>query len=219
MRLFVAIVPPPSALAELSAAVQKLRAQGDDPGRGAAPAPVLADRPPADDDRLAAGTGQRLRWTSTEQWHLTLAFLGEVDDAVLAKLLPRLERAVPRHPVQRLAIAGAGAFPSPRKARVLWAGLRADNRALGALATSVAAAARRAGAAAADEDRRFKAHLTLARCRDPADLSSFTTALADFAGQEWAASSVRLIHSYLLAGPPQYETVGEWALRPESAAR
>jgi RNA 2',3'-cyclic 3'-phosphodiesterase len=197
VRLFVAIVPPPPALAELSAAVDQLRAEAAGP--------------------VPSGAGQQLRWTSSGQWHLTLAFLGEVEDAVLAKLRPRLERAVARHPAQRLAIAGAGAFPSPRRARVLWAGLRADNRALGALAASVAAAARRAGAPSPDEGRRFKAHLTLARCRDVADLSSLATELAGFAGQEWTADSVRLVRSYLSTGAPHYETVGEWPLRPEPA--
>ena len=192
----MAIVPPPAALAELSAAVARLR-DGADP--------------------LQSGAGQRLRWTSSEQWHLTLAFLGEVDDPVVRKLRPRLERAAARHPAQRLAIAGAGAFPTPRKARVLWAGLRADNRALGALAASVAAAARRAGAPSPDEDRRFKAHLTLARCRDTADLSRFTTALAGFAGQDWTAASVRLVRSYLSTGQPRYEAAGEWPLRPGPA--
>ena len=203
MRLFVAIVPPLPALAELSGLVDQLRAQ-------------TGPLAPGEADGQSAGTVQRLRWTSSEQWHLTLAFLGEVDDAVLAKLRPRLERAAARHPAQRLAITGGGAFPSTRKARVLWAGLRADNRALRALAASVAAAARRAGAPPPDDDRRFKAHLTLARCRDAADLSHLTTALAGFAGQEWTADSVRLVRSFLSAGPPRYEIVGEWPLRPEA---
>jgi len=191
VRLFVAIVPPPSALAELAAAVDQLRARADS---------------------LPLSASQQLRWTSSEQWHLTLAFLGEVDDVVVAKLRPRLERAAARHPAQLLAIAGGGAFPSARKARVLWAGLRADNRALGGLAASVAAGARRAGAPSPDEDRRFKAHLTLARCREGADLSHLTTALAGFASREWTADSVRLVRSYLSAGPPRYETAGEWPL-------
>jgi 2'-5' RNA ligase len=208
VRLFVAIVPPPGALAELEAAIHQLRAD-------AAASHDDADPAEAATDPLPVGPVPRLRWTSSEQWHLTLAFLGEVDDAVVTKLRPRLQRAAARHPAQRLAIAGAGAFPSPRKARVLWARLRADNRALAALAASVAAGARRAGAPPGDEGRRFTAHLTLARCRDAADLSRFTTALASFAGQEWTADSVRLVRSHLSAGAPRYETVGEWPLRPE----
>jgi RNA 2',3'-cyclic 3'-phosphodiesterase len=205
VRLFVAIAPPCAAVAELEAAVDQLRA---DPARSDDGTPSRGAR-----TELTGDPVRRLRWTSSEQWHLTLAFLGEVDDAVLVKLRPRLARAVSRHSALRLAIAGAGAFPRPHKARVLWAGLRADNRALAALAASVAAAARRAGAPSSDEGRRFTAHLTLARCRDDADLSRFTTALAGFAGQEWTAESVRLIRSHLSAGPPSYVTIGEWPLR------
>ena len=203
-------MPPPDALAELAAAVHQLRADAASSHHDADPAEDVSDR-------LPVGPVPRLRWTSSAQWHLTLAVLGEVDDAVVTKLRPRLERAAARHPAQRLAIAGAGAFPSPHKARVLWAGLRADNRALASLAASVAAGARRAGAPPGDEGRRFTAHLTMARCRDAADLSRLTTALAGFAGQTWTADSVRLVRSYLSTGAPRYETVGEWPLRPEPA--
>ncbi len=210
-------MPPPAALAELSLLVDQLRTQADPLCASVPPGGVEAGLVPADGDPKPVAPAQRLRWTSSEQWHLTLAFLGEVDDAVVAKLRPRLERAVARHPAQRLAIAGGGAFPSPRKARVLWAGLRADNRTLGALAASVAAAARRAGAPSPDEERRFRAHLTLARCRDITDLSGLTTTLAGFAGQAWTADSVRLVRSYLSTGPPRYETAGEWPLKPEPA--
>src|SRR5215472_14469688 len=137
MRLFVAVVPPDAALAELEQAVAPLRA--------AAP---------------------ELRWTGIASWHLTLAFLGEVREEILPELQTRLERAARRHPPQRLAIAGGGAFPSARRAQVLWAGIAADDsKALAAVADSVAAAARRAGAPPPGAHQKFRAHLTLARCR------------------------------------------------------
>lgn len=184
MRLFVAVEPPDAALAELQDAVAPLRA-----------------------------TAPELRWTGTASWHLTLAFLGEVDDTVLPGLSARLERAANRHPPQRLAIAGGGAFPSARRAQVLWAGIESDARALGSLAASVAAAARRAGAPPPDEHRKYRAHLTLARCREPADVSGLTQVLAGFAGTAWTAESIHLIRSYTSAGPPRYEDLACWPLR------
>src|SRR5215469_16009968 len=153
MRLFVAVVPPDAALAELEQAVAPLRA--------AAP---------------------ELRWTGIASWHLTLAFLGEVREELLPDLRARLERAARRHPPQRLAIAGGGAFPSARRAQVLWAGIAADGKALAALADSVAAGARRAGAPPPGRHRRYRAHLTLARCRVAADVSQLSAALGDFSG-------------------------------------
>jgi 2'-5' RNA ligase len=199
VRLFVAIVPPPAALAELAAAVSPLRAA----------------RP-------------ELRWNGPDDWHLTLAFLGEVADRVLPDLSVRLERAARRHPVTELAVHGAGAFPRPSRASVLWAGIdqpgiaqpgngrlrkaQPGNR-LAPLAASVAAAARRAGAPPPDEGRRYRPHLTLARCREPADVTAVTAALADLRGRPWTAAEIRLIRSNLGGRAPRYEDLGRWPLR------
>ena len=58
---------------------------------------------------------------------MTLAFLGQVDEPTVARLLPRLERAARRHrKLSRLAFAGAGAFPAVGRANVLWSGLSGD---------------------------------------------------------------------------------------------
>jgi 2'-5' RNA ligase len=114
MRLFVAIAPPPAVLDELDALVEPLRSRRQD-----------------------------LRWTNREAWHVTLAFLGQVDEPTVAKLLPRLERAARRHGTIALAFAGAGAFPGTGRANVLWSGLSGDRGTLARLAESVAAGASR----------------------------------------------------------------------------
>jgi 2'-5' RNA ligase len=182
MRLFVAIVPPPEALAELAETVAGLRAA----------------RP-------------ELRWTVPADWHLTLAFLGEVAESLRPELATRLERAARRHPVQDLAVAGGGAFPRPASASVVWAGIRAG-RELAALAASVAAGARRAGAPPPDEGRRYRPHLTLARCREPADVAQLTDVLTGFAGRAFTASEIELIRSNP-GKVPRYEQLGRWPLR------
>lgn len=182
MRLFVALSPPAKALDELEAAVAPLR-------------PTRPD----------------LRWTSPESWHVTLAFLGEVDDGVLDKLTARLERAAARHDGLLLSAGGAGAFPTAPRARVLWTRLRGDQDALRIIAASVAKAARSAGAPPPDERRRFRPHITLARSREPADVTPLVSELADYSGTEWTADRVHLIRSHLV---PQtwYESIGDWPL-------
>jgi 2'-5' RNA ligase len=94
---------------------------------------------------------------------------------------------------------------------VLWCGLSGDRRSLAALAASVAAAARRAGATLPDEGRPFRPHLTLARCRMPADVRNITAALSGFEGSPWAAGRIHLIHSRP-DGQPRFETVASWPL-------
>jgi 2'-5' RNA ligase len=199
MRLFVAVTPPAAALAELEAVVAPLR-----PG------------------------WPQLRWTSTDAWHVTLAFLGEVDDGVLPGLRIRLERAAHRHPGRELSIRGAGAFSAAARARVLWAGIHAEqadrgssqagHAALAALAASAAAGARRAGAPSPDEGRKYRPHLTLARSGEPADMRPLVQALAGFAGADWRATEVHLIRSHLHPRP-RYEILGIWPLRAQADAR
>src|SRR5208282_2132205 len=113
MRLFVALTPPAGVLAELEAALAPLR--GDWPG---------------------------LRWAPADRWHVTLAFLGDVDEAKIGELTTRLERAARRHPSQEVLIGAGGAFPSAARARVLCAHIQGEQRSLtglSALAASVAA--------------------------------------------------------------------------------
>lgn len=185
MRLFVAIAPPSAVLDELDALVEPLRARRLD-----------------------------LRWTSREAWHVTLAFLGQVDEAVAAKLLPRLERAARRHQQVRLTFAGAGAFPSAARANVLWSGLSGDRGALARLAESVAAGASRAGTPPPDKGRRFQPHLTLARCRMPADVTGLVATLDGYQGQPWTADRVHLVRSRLGATEhPRYTSLASWPLR------
>lgn len=185
MRLFVALHPPPDALAELEAVVAPLRAGWPE-----------------------------LRWTGQDRWHVTLAFLGEVAEGKLDELMVRLGRAAGRHQAQRLWIGHGGAFPNQKRARVLISRVEGDQPALAALAAlagSVAAGARRAGAPPPDEDRRYRPHLTLARCRQPADVSEVVNALGLFAGSAWQAAEIQLIRSH--AGPrPWYEALANWPL-------
>ncbi|MFZ0080026.1 MAG: RNA 2',3'-cyclic phosphodiesterase, partial [Trebonia sp.] len=59
-------------------------------------------------------------------------------------------------------------------------------------------------------------HLTLARCRAPADVGSIVTSLAGYQGPEWTAEEIYLIRSILgsqVGTGPRYETVGTWKLR------
>jgi 2'-5' RNA ligase len=186
VRLFLAIVPPAAAVAELA-------------GRTATLRPAWPS----------------LSWTSPEAWHITLAFLGEVPERVLAELSAELERAARRHRAQEIAVRGCGAFPDARRARVVWAGVQADLDALGALAAAVAAGARRAGAPPPGE-REYRPHLTLAYARTAADVRPLTEELAGLAGSQWTASRIHLVRSHPGASggsPPRYEDLASWPLR------
>ncbi|SHL92940.1 RNA 2',3'-cyclic phosphodiesterase [Actinacidiphila paucisporea] len=177
-------------------------------------------------DPLHALPGARaLRWTAPQGWHYTLGFLGEVPDGVRPGLDERLARAAHRHQPCEVRTAGGGRFGD----RALWTGAEGDLRALSALADTVRAAARRAGAPC-DEEHGFRAHLTLARTSKnaPVDLRPFAAALTDHRGTWWRADTLSLVASTLPSSgvpgeQPAYTVVAAWPLggpadRPERGA-
>lgn len=183
MRLFVALSPPAEALAEV--------AEVTGPMRDAWP---------------------ELRFVAPETWHVTLAFLGEVQEKALPDLGVRLGRAAGRYPAMTLAFGAGGTFPSAERARVVWLGLDGGGTTLSRLAASLAAGASRAGAVHTDR-KAFHPHLTLARARPPAgvDARPLVDALGSFSGTPWRARTVRLMRSH--PGPVvRYETLGSWPL-------
>jgi len=185
VRLFVAVVPPVEVTEHLAQFVEPRREVRDDD----------------------------LRWASEENWHVTLAFLGEVPERKTDELEERLERAARKRPPMRLRLAGAGAFPNAAEARVLWTGVHGDRTALSHLATGTRASATKAGIEVAG--RRFSPHLTLARLRRPVDVTRWLRIFEEYEGPEWTADRIELIASRLGQGPNRgaaYDTVGEWPL-------
>ena len=186
MRMFVALVPPEDALADLAEFVA--------PRREAEPG---------------------FRWTAPEQWHVTLSFMADVPERRFDDLLARLERAARRRTPFTARIAGGGAFPNPARAKVLYAGLSADPdpEELRRLATGARAAGNKAGAAAAGGP--FHPHITLARLRGPLEATRWVRVLDGYRGPEWQARTISLIGSHLGEGPcrrPRYEPLASFDL-------
>jgi 2'-5' RNA ligase len=99
------------------------------------------------------------RWSARGQMHLTLRFIGEVDGRVAAAIDDAL--ASIRAPRFALELKGMGEFGG-KNPRALWAGIR-DDRPVLHLQRKIEAALQRIGVAA--EERKFTAHVTLARLR------------------------------------------------------
>jgi len=100
------------------------------------------------------------RWVPADQIHLTLAFLGEVDEALLERLTGELARI--QLPGFQLAFGPVGCFPDRRRPRVLWVGLEPQPH-LKHLAAGVQEAVLACGIP--QEERPFSPHITLARLK------------------------------------------------------
>lgn len=107
-------------------------------------------------------------------WHFTLRFLGETEAEARDRLIEKLFAASfgAEFPI---SFDKVGAFPNPRRARVVWLGVGSGRERLAALATQVETAARSCGFD--PETRRFAPHLTLSRLRSPESVADIISKL------------------------------------------
>ncbi len=155
-----------------------------------------------------------VRWVRSENIHLTLKFLGNIDPSLVAGLLEAMKSVAQATPGERfsLHLSGLGLFPNPDQPRVLWAGLDGDLAALRALQEKMEEAMADLGFA---RDRRpFSPHLTLGRVRAgvSADLrrqvGSTLTGMAMEDGEPWEPEAVHLIQSTLTPQGAVYTKLG-----------
>ena len=109
----------------------------------------------------------RVRWLTGERLHITIKFIGEVDDDRTAAIAEALEPALNMEPFE-LAFAGTGAFPTSGPPRLLWAGVGRGRDELTAAERKIVS--RLAPLGVADKQMAYHPHLTLARVRDAGGL-------------------------------------------------
>ena len=131
-----------------------------------------------------------IRFSGRKKQHITLQFLGnraepDVVEAALRAL------AVEAGPVR---LGGGGAFPNPKRGKVLWIGVVEGAPLLTQLAAAVGA--RLGPAGYPPEDRPYHPHVTLARCKRPMDLRPAVAALGEGpVGPAWTVGEVVLFES------------------------
>lgn len=180
--MFAAIVPPPTAHSDLESFVEVRR-----------------------------DVQSELRWTPAHLWHVTLAFMPEVPQDRVDDVIDAVATASVGHMPIPLQLSGAGVFPSPEQARVVWMGVHSDATdalsGLEALALGVRRASGRVGAPTAGGD--YRPHLTLARSRHPFEATHWLRAMDAYAGPSWLADEVTVFVSHRGEGRgrPHYEPV------------
>jgi RNA 2',3'-cyclic 3'-phosphodiesterase len=141
--------------------------------------------------QLVAEPPRGVRPVRPAQMHLTLHFLGDVEDDDCAALIDALAQV--RQEPFAIALGGTGVFPPRGRPTVLWAGV-GDSATLSSLHHGVGAAIEACGLAV--ERRPYVPHVTLARLM-PAVPRAWTARLvADTAGLEIADVAVDRFHLY-----------------------
>jgi RNA 2',3'-cyclic 3'-phosphodiesterase len=127
-------------------------------------------------------------WVAPDNLHLTVKFLGGVEEGRLPDVTAALTTAARAAPPFDLHVIGVGAFPSATRPRVLWAGVAAGADPLTRLACAVDDAL--GGVGFAREERPFSPHVTFGRVREPRRKPALASALAAGAAREFGCVRV-----------------------------
>jgi len=167
--------------------------------------------------QTACGRDRDLRWTRPEGLHLTLKFLGAVENERVASVMAAL-RALERFDPFKVEVEGFGFFPDARRPRVLWVGVEAPP-ALSELAARVETALE--GLGFAREGRPFKPHLTLARFERPHAAPALTSAIEHSPGSFGAfeVSEFFLFESRRRPGGAEYFKLARFPASPSAPER
>ncbi|MGH7311484.1 MAG: RNA 2',3'-cyclic phosphodiesterase [Candidatus Rokuibacteriota bacterium] len=174
-----------------------------------------------DDVRASLATGiERLgprargvAWVVPENLHLTLKFLGSVEPLRLEQVADALQATAAAAAPFALAVRGLGAFPSPARPRVIWAGIHTGGATMAALASRVDDAL--GPLDVPREERPFSAHVTLGRVREPRRDPALAEALAGGAEKDFGHFRVErmtLMRSDLSPRGARYATLAAWSL-------
>jgi len=168
-------------------------------------------------EKLRAGSRAPVRWVDPNNIHLTLKFLGDIDENITGRITAVMEEAASGTYPFHLEVSGLGVFPNPRRVQVVWVGLSGQVEKLGKLQKRIESGLVPLGFAA--ESRSFTPHLTLARVRDRAtpqerqDLGRLIEGMRFESGASMNVDSVNLMKSQLTREGPIYSRLGSVKLK------
>src|SRR6516164_3176044 len=123
-----------------------------------------------------ARTGTEVKWVEPENLHVTLLFLGEVDDRDLPDVCRIVSEGTQLHAPFLMSVETVGCFPNPRRPRTLWVGVGEGTQALCALHDALETPLLDLGYRR--EERRYTPHITLGRVKSDRPTEKLTAALA-----------------------------------------
>ena len=175
---------------------------------------------PNDIKDVIAGLQERLKvpaadvkWVAPENVHLTLKFLGEIDEAKLDKVIKIIEGSAGNTHGFQLRLSSLGAFPKINFPRVIWVGIDRGEKEAKEIAEELEEKIAKIGIP--KEERSFSSHITIGRVRSAKNrdklLKGLEAEAREFpnseAGLEFYVSKITLFKSTLSAQGPTYEAL------------
>jgi RNA 2',3'-cyclic 3'-phosphodiesterase len=159
--------------------------------------------------------GATVNWVPRENMHVTLLFLGEVDERDLPGVCRAVTRATANEPPFELRVSGVGAFPTPRRPKTIWAGTTDGTAELTRLYAALETPLMDTGAYRR-EDRAYTPHLTLGRVKSEADGQVVAAELPKYLawpGGRTVVDEVLVYASDLRREGPEYTVLARGPLR------
>lgn len=149
----------------------------------------------------------KVKWEFPAKLHLTLRFLGPVDDRKVAYVLNAVRTAATFTKLFNITLAGAGVFPNTRRPRVIWLGVREGREELTGLANGLEEAL--PAEYLQGEHREFSPHCTIGRIKAPESCRKLVHALEDrpFEPVSWTVNEIVLYESVLLPTGSVYSAI------------
>jgi len=158
--------------------------------------------------------GQGVKWVEEENLHVTLLFLGEVDDRELVRVCQAVSGCCAEHACFTLTLSGISGFPNPRRPRVIYAGIEEGAEELKALHADLEPPLLELGCYRR-EDRPYTPHVTLGRARSEGGGDTLATALARYSDWQGGTTDVRqvlVMSSELTRDGPSYTVLSRGKL-------
>lgn len=178
------------------------------------PGKFLVDRVHRLQDQLAEYGGD-VKWVEPANLHLTMLFLGEIDDRDLVSVCRATSDVTATLDRFAFTLAGVGCFPNMRRPRVLWVGVEEGKESLVGLHAAIEAPLLELGCYRR-EARPFTPHLTIGRVNSEHGESILASALAErksWQGGESNVHEVLVMGSELKSSGPKYTILGRARLR------
>lgn len=167
--------------------------------------PVIQARM-AEAQRMFAEAGADVKWVEPHNLHVTVRFLGEIDEPQRRTVEALAARVASRTAPLPLQVSQVGAFPSLRAPRVVWVGIEEGREPLVRMSEQLEEELVRAGFQ--QEERAFEAHATLGRVRSARRRTELVERLTQFAWpsapEPFVADHLTLFHSVLSPSGPTY---------------
>jgi len=126
--------------------------------------------------------GVKARWMRPENIHLTLKFLGDINNEDVKKAGDAIISAARENASITLRAKGIGVFPGVKRPRVIWTGIAGQTKELVNLQKILDGKLQTIGFS--KEKRPFKGHLTIARIKKKIDAKRLIDAMKEYSGFE-----------------------------------